>query len=202
MPASRLTRFNLALTLTLATTSASAASGPAQALQDFLDWHREVSPSGYPRAAEELRLRTLVSRELLCLLRATARYSEKYQKKFPEDKPPYIEGDLFLSSVFERPERANIESLRPQASTATALVQFSIDSASFAWRDRFHLRLENGHWRVADIDRLGPGMNRQGQFSFGGQSGSLLNALYAELDRNEPQIRWTRRDIAACKPMH
>ena len=188
----------LALAVASGSADAAAANTPQEALQDFLDWHHRTSPSGYPGPADQTQLRTLLTGELFCLLKATATYSAKYQKTFPGDKPPYVEGDLFLSSVFDRPDKVEVESLRLHDTTATALVHFAYD-AEFSWRDRFQLRLENGDWRVADIDRLGPRMNRQGQFSFGGQAGSLRASLYTGLDRNKPYVGWHRREIAPCK---
>lgn len=177
--------------------AADSARGAAVA---FLDWHARTQPSGAPSEAEQAQLASLVSDELLCLLKAANRYYRVYRDKFPDEKPPYVEGDLFLSSVYEPPEKTEIELVVEREGTATALVKFSA-AENFDWRDRLHLRLEKGEWKLADVDRLGPYQNREGQFSFGGQAGSMARSFYAAMDRNQPVVRWRRSEVGRCKAL-
>jgi hypothetical protein len=188
----------LACLMALSLASAAvAAPSPQRAAQDFLAWHASTLPSGYPNDRELSPLRPLLTGELICLLKAAGSYSRKHQKAAPDEKPPYVEGDLFLSSIYERPASAEIEAIRVREGSASALVLFAYEE--FSWRDRLQFRLSNGEWRLADIDRLGHALNHGKGFAFGGQAGSLVDALYADMGRSVPAVHWHRREVDACK---
>lgn len=183
--------------MAMAVGSAKAGSSPQAATQDFLDWHARPSAGTFSSKENAGRLSSLMTRELLCLLRATDRYRDHYVKADPEGKPPYADGDLFVSSVWEPPVGADIVVARTYGVDAEVWVRF-VDSDGTRWHDRFRLRQENGDWKVADIDRLGWFENPEGKVSVG-KPDSLVKSLYREMDSNRPLVHWRRHEVSACR---
>ncbi len=66
-----------------------AASARAKAkVAQFLDWERQVKPSGLYQSDLGGALPTIVSPELLCLLNAASRAREIATREAPDEKPP------------------------------------------------------------------------------------------------------------------
>ncbi len=177
--------------------NARAASSPQSATQDFLDWHARPLAGTFSSKENAQQLRKLMTSELLCLLRATDRYRARHVEAAPEDKPPYADGDMFLSSAWEPPQSAEIEFVRTHGAHANVLVRF-VDSYGTSWRDRLQLRAEDGDWKVADIDWLGRFQDANGKVRQE-TTGSLVESLYKEMDRNQPLVHWHRQEVGACK---
>lgn len=187
----------LCFVATMAVGGAKAGSSPRAATQDFLDWHGSAMTGTFSSKENAEKLSGLMARELLCLLRATDRYRDHYVKADPEGKPPYADGDMFVSSAWEPPVSADIAVVRTYGVDAEVWVRF-VDSYGTRWRDRFRLRDENGDWKVADIDRLGWFEDPEGKVSIG-KPDSLVKSLYREMDRNRPLVHWRRHEVSACR---
>lgn len=166
-----------------------AQPAPAQAAEAFLTWHAERAPSGAPSAQELVELQGLVTKELVCLLATAGKFRDRFAQLAPNDKPPFVEGDLFLSAAYERAAKFEIELVREHVQTATVLAHF-YDGDGGDWRDRLHFRREDGRWRLADTDRIG-------RFAFG-NAGSLLRGLYEAMGSDIPAARWQGRTARRC----
>lgn len=189
--------FALCTAAALSAGGANASSSPQDAAQAFLDWHAQPrAHSDYDRS-EVSQLKQLFTGELLCLLQATERYRAHFESAAPGDKPPYADGDFFLSSAWEHPVSAEIELLTVRDSSATALVLF-VDSYGTRWRDRLRLRLDGSDWRLADVDRLSLFTDAQGKVS-AGTPDSLVQSFYRDMGRNRPEVRWRRVEVDACR---
>ncbi|HEU0068801.1 MAG TPA: hypothetical protein VFQ26_05995, partial [Nitrospiraceae bacterium] len=89
-----------------------------------------------------------MTQEFACLLEVAGNFRLHFSKLYPDDKPPFEEGDFFTSSAYERATKFEIESVQAHPTTATAFTKFyAEDDAS--WVDRLQLRQENGQWKVA-----------------------------------------------------
>lgn len=94
----------LALPL-LASGLSVAATAPDMQVQarakvaQFLDWEREVKPSGLYQSDLGGALPTIVSPELLCLLNAASKAREIATREAPDEKPPFVEGNPFLPNA-------------------------------------------------------------------------------------------------------
>jgi hypothetical protein len=171
--------------------SASAQPSVASAAEGFLTWHALNRPRGAPTAPQRQELQVHLSGELLCLLQNAAEFRDRFATHAPDDKPPFVEGDLFLSATWESPTRFEIDRVRTRPTTAQALVHFFHHDV-FDWRDRLHFRLEGGQWRLSDIDQIG-------RFE-AGNAGSLRDNLYAAMGHDLPAIGWQRRQVQRCRP--
>ncbi|WP_324045430.1 hypothetical protein [Aeromonas caviae] len=96
----------LALPL-LASGLSVAATAPDMQVQarakvaEFLDWERQVKPSGLYQADLGGALPNIVSPELLCLLNAASKAREIATREAPDEKPPFVEGNPFLPNVWD-----------------------------------------------------------------------------------------------------
>lgn len=91
-------------------------------------------------------------------------------KKHPDEKPPWIEGDLF-SSLFEGTTAFRIGNVRKRGSTTEVDVQleYLADGQDTKWTDTAVLKQFGGKWLITNIIYEG-----RWQFKTGT---SLLNAL-------------------------
>ncbi|MFQ2178193.1 hypothetical protein ACK33V_13375 [Aeromonas veronii] len=79
-----------------------AASARAKAkVAQFLDWERQVKPSGLYQSDLGGALPTIVSPELLCLLNAASKAREIATRQAPDEKPPFVEGNPFLPNAWD-----------------------------------------------------------------------------------------------------
>ena len=191
------TQAALLIAATLILGNAKADSSPQSVMQNFLAWRARPMSGSFSSTENAARLSGLMSRELLCLLQATDRYRDHHVKASPEDKPPYADGDMFLSSAWEPPVSSDIEVVRVYGADADVWVRF-VDDYGTGWRDRFRLRNEGGDWKVADVDRLGRFEDTDGKFRVS-RPDSLVESFYREMDRNRPLVRWRRQEVSACK---
>ncbi|WP_368229716.1 hypothetical protein [Aeromonas sp. R10-1] len=96
----------LALPL-LASGQSVAATAPDMQVQarakvaEFLDWERQVKPSGLYQADLGGALPNIVSPELLCLLNAASKAREIATREAPDEKPPFVEGNPFLPNAWD-----------------------------------------------------------------------------------------------------
>jgi len=161
-----------------------------EAAEAFWGWHALRQPSGALTADELAEIRSLVTQEFACLLELAGKYRLHFSNLYPDDKPPFEEGDFFTSSAYERATKFEIESVQVNSTTATAFTKFYAEGDA-SWVDRLQLRQENGQWKVSDVDRGGP-------FEFG-NSGSFVNQLYAVMSRDIPDASWNGDVARNCR---
>ncbi|MGE6295662.1 hypothetical protein [Aeromonas media] len=178
----------LASVMHMAATAATAPDVQAQArakVAEFLDWEREVKPSGLYKADLDGALPNIVSPELLCLLNAASRAREIATREAPDEKPPFVEGNPFLPNAWDHLLGSEILSSRTIAGSrdrSEVKVRFtfgepdtSLDDASGTYRFVSTYLVKEGPQgaRITDIDA-------GGSCDFC-QSGSLRAALYGTL---------------------
>ncbi len=110
--------------------------------------------SGIPDRKQMARLSPLLAGELRGLLAAAKREQERCAKRFPNEKPPWVEGDVF-SSNFEgfTSFRVDASKARGRGRERTAAVRFQYAGGKgrVNWNDELVLRNEAGRWRVVDV---------------------------------------------------
>ena len=180
----------LALPL-LASGQSVAATAPDMQVQarakvaEFLDWERQVKPSGLYQAGLGGALPNIVSPELLCLLNAASKAREIATREAPDEKPPFVEGNPFLPNAWDHLLGSQILSSSPipgNQGESKVKVRFTfgepgtpLDAPSGTYRFvSTYLVLDGPQGaRITDIDA-------GGSCDFC-QSGSLRAALYETL---------------------
>jgi len=108
--------------------------------------------TGIPDAAQLTKLAPLLTPELRKLFVAAKKEQERCAKKFPDDKPPWIEGDIF-SSNFEGFTKFRVDASRDQGGGRVVTVRFEYaeGKSRVKWADMLVLRNESGRWLVEDV---------------------------------------------------
>lgn len=125
---------------------------PEKAVKEFYAAYREESPAGgLPTEAVEKRL----SKRLAALVRAARAEQERFMKASPDEKPPWIEGDLF-SSMFEgatTTAEGVTEMAKDGASAKVAMAFAFVTEGEMPvnWKDDYLLVREDGVWKVDDV---------------------------------------------------
>ena len=132
----------------------TANSNPGELVESFLTWEERVQPSGVDRSPENAQLKTLLSAELLCLLDAAVTADEIAIREAPNDKPPFVEGNLFLPSAWERPVAHEFVASKEAGRDAEVVIQFNYEPAP-KFSSTYLLRRVGDSWRIADIIRGG-----------------------------------------------
>jgi hypothetical protein len=127
----------------------------AKAFYDILIKHKV---SGLPTKDAWKELQPRLSSQLVTLLEAARAEQAAYMKKHPDEKPPWIEGDLF-SSLFEGAHTHAEGEARISDKTAEVPVTFTYTEggSTTKWTDTLILtRGPAGNWLVDDV-RYGGG---------------------------------------------
>lgn len=146
----------LALTGLAAVAPACARHGerPDDVVHDLYATLRHQEVSGAPDASQLAALSPFLSADLQELLLEARELRDAEQRRAPDQKPPFVEGDLFTSS-FEGHTRSRIlaDSVMPDSSTRVT-VQFTYDAVSPAveWLDVVVTRREGDRMVVADVE--------------------------------------------------
>jgi len=183
------------LSLFLAATAAQAAEpGPQAAVQAFYELRMSQLPNGGAPDAPALKLIAgMLTPRLHCLLKTAHRYDEAFLATQPGDKPPFVEGDLW-SSLFEGPTRVKAQPARLGRDLAWVPVRMFFDDGgrtdATGWTDTVLLARIDGRWLIADVDY-------GGNFAFG-NAGRLSGVLSEQLQRPDPALKWTGREVRAC----
>lgn len=162
-----------------------ADNRPSSLVKQFYDWRFKAQFTGVPEKATLKAMEPFLSSELICMLDCARDYRNRFTKKFPTDKPPFIEGDMF-TSIFEGANRFTLESMKVNGEKAQARLHFYHDQTAqkdkAGWRDTVLLQQKNQQWRITDI-RYG------GKFDFG-NTGSLRQNLVEELSQDNNELNW------------
>lgn len=150
--------------LALAFVSSAFAIGPATAADAARDaatsFYRSYAKlraigklTGIPDAAQLATLAPFLTPELRRLMAAAKKEQVRCAKVFPEDKPPWIEGDIFSSS-FEGFTSFRAGPSKGAGKGRSVMVRFRYAErrgAGVEWQDELALRNEAGRWRVDDV---------------------------------------------------
>ncbi|KFN51538.1 hypothetical protein [Arenimonas composti] len=143
----------LALSM-VAVAQAAASVDPAVAqVQLFLKRHGHQS--GLPQGEDARRIAPLLSARLNVAIADARAAQARFISRFPDEKPPLIEGPLFNSSSYE--PYTGYRVLAPAApcggDRCVLRVRFEDDTVTpaLAWHDDFVLVREGGQWRLDDI---------------------------------------------------
>ena len=144
----------------LAVPAADAArqvdASPAGRVAAFLEDYRRLVSTGLPDLEQQQALAPHWSARLRGLMRDAHRGQAAYIAKYPTDKPPLVEGDLF-SSLFEGPTAFRIDASSVRGGTATVRVAYTYTDARDGdvsrWTDRFILTKDDAGpgWVIDDL---------------------------------------------------
>ena len=128
------------------------AQGPVAVAMDFLAMHQRFGNSGLPARADMGAYDAFLCPSLAQAVRAAQVRQEVAKAERPDEKPPYVEGDLF-SSLFEGPDEFEARDPVVEGDRARVEIAMSAGSGDQArrWKDTFELRLDEGIWCVDDV---------------------------------------------------
>jgi len=108
--------------------------------------------TGIPDEPQLAQLAPLITPELRDLFSAALHEQKRCEDKFPEDKPPWIEGDIFSSS-FEGFTSFKVSASRRARRGREVTVSFAYVEGKdrVTWHDVLVLRNDTGPWLVDDL---------------------------------------------------
>jgi hypothetical protein len=132
---------------------------PKDVVKNFYTSHLKTNASGLPDEKDLETLKPFLTSKLNSMFVKALDEQNNFIKKYPGEKPPLIEGDLF-SSFFEGPTTFNIADSKMKNDSAIVYVNFTYSDSlnsdkPFKWHDAVDLILENGKWKICDIEYLG-----------------------------------------------
>jgi len=80
-----------------------AQSSPESVAASFWSWHAKTQPDGALTRQQLDQVRETLTKDFACLLGVAEQFMTHFAKLYPQEKPPFAEGDLFTSSMYERP---------------------------------------------------------------------------------------------------
>lgn len=143
---------------------------PTAVTENFYDKYLALDVRGLPDKDQAWELSRYFSSQIKTLIKTDRRKQEEFIKKHPDEKPPWIEGDLF-TSLFEGATSFRVGKMRVKGATreVDVLLHHVSESDKVKWTDTVILKRENKKWVIANIIFKG-----KWQFKTGS---SLLNAL-------------------------
>lgn len=142
-----------ALSLTLLGRPVVAQGSPTAAVRAFYAAYAKHPFTGLPAGADWRRVAPRISAPLAKMIRAAQAEQARCAKANPDDKPPWIEGDMFTSN-FEGFTRFHVsDSLAVSGPQPAVVVDFDyVDrGVTFSWRDQVVLTKEGGRWVIDDV---------------------------------------------------
>jgi hypothetical protein len=133
------------------------ARGPSQAAGDFYQACIRLRVSGLPDEKQRQVLKPLLAPELIEAIAAARREQEKAIKENPDEKPPWIEGNLF-GSLFEGMHsfRLGREVINDDKASVPIYLEFREGKKVVRWIDVAVLVRIESRWAVWDIYYCGP----------------------------------------------
>ncbi len=115
--------------------------------------------TGLPTDEQFEAMREMLSDNILGMLADARMEQADFSRENPDEKPPWIEGDLF-SSLFEGPSRFSVGAAVIDGNRATITVDFAYDGTPddrpFEWKDDVILVIDvNNEWKIDDIEYRG-----------------------------------------------
>ena len=140
-----------------AETKASSAEG--ERVLAFLAQYHAQFFRGLPNATQAAALAPHLSPRLNGLLHDALAGQQAYKARYPTDKPPMIDGDIF-SSLFEGASSGEVDTVEEVDGHATVRVKYSYSDPEThkvieTWPDNFLLVRDGSGWLIDDIEYLG-----------------------------------------------
>jgi hypothetical protein len=142
----------LVLVLAAGHAAAQRAGTPEAAAEKFYAQYLALQMRGLPTEAQSKAIDPLISKQIKDLIASDIKKQHAFIKKNPDEKPPWIEGDLF-SSLFEGATEYNVGRTRIKGGAAYVDVALKRvdDSGKSEWTDTAVLRKVSGRWILTDI---------------------------------------------------
>ena len=155
----------LALLLPSGQTYAQSAtrSSPQEVAKQFYRTYLKLKMSGIPDEKQFRLLSPLLTPELGSLLKEAEQAQAEYAKKYPENKPPWTEGDLF-SSVYEGATSFSLAKakVRGKYAEVPAHLEYNGSKPPARWTDILVLKHTPSGWRVDNVCPTGEGRFKNG----------------------------------------
>ena len=151
-------------------TSAEEA-GPPQVANSFYKEVRVKRISGLPEPARLKKLAPFLAPDLVTAFERAWREQQSFIRKHPDEKPPWIEGDLF-SSLFEGVTTWKLGSAKTDGERAQVPVNLTYTGGKNTqrWTDTLLLKHTSAGWKIDDI-RMG------GEWAFKAGGNTLRQTL-------------------------
>jgi hypothetical protein len=135
----------------LAVPTASAQSAAATT-EGFYAKLAELRVRGLPTHKELALLAPYLDPQIVSLVKRDRRKQAAFVKRYPDEKPPWIEGDLF-SSLFEGTSTYKVGRERMVSGSRHVDVDLSYtgDGQTSRWTDTAVLKKIAGKWRITNI---------------------------------------------------
>jgi len=123
-------------------------------LREFYALNQKLRVDGLPSPTQLGSLSTYLSQGLQTAIRKASQEQARCMKKFKDEKPPWIEGDLFTSNFegFTTIDAVAVKSAKPDRKTMTISFAYTENGQTFRWSDEVVL-VPGGHgkWVVDDV---------------------------------------------------
>src|SRR5262245_36759621 len=127
----------------------------AAVVTDFYSAYIPHRQGGLPKEAELQRLAPFLSDRLHASIVAALDYQEAWEKRHPEDRPPFVDGEYF-SSLFEGHEYFKVSRVTASSKTEWK-VQVHFRYETVEWDDTVLVVAERGRYRIDDVLYSGAG---------------------------------------------
>lgn len=128
------------------------SAGPGEAARSFYGELRRLRVTGLPTGASWSALAPRMTEELAAAFQRARAEQADFIKKHPDEKPPWIEGDLF-SSLFEGPLAFEIgeAAVKGDRAEVPVVCTHAEGGKSTKWTDRIMLRKSIKGWFIDDV---------------------------------------------------
>jgi hypothetical protein len=142
----------LALAAAVCLCSSALGASPNETAKTFLDTYVKLHISGLPSEEEMKTLAPLLTPEIGKLIEAARAEQKDFQKKNPDEKPPWIEGALF-SSLFEGVTSYRLGEVIVGGNKASIPVywEYTEGGETSRWIDVVVLAKSGDTWQISDI---------------------------------------------------
>ena len=138
--------------LGVSSSAEAQSASPSSVADSFYKKYVAYQMRGLPTEKQINALAPLFSKDIMTMIAADRAQQKKFAKEHPDEKPPWIEGDLF-SSLFEGATSYTLGKSRVQKTRAEVDVHLVYKNKSDAteWVDTVVLTKANGKWVIHDI---------------------------------------------------
>jgi hypothetical protein len=141
------------LSVVFCATSGAAQESPSTAVNGFYAAYTKQPFTGLPTGDAWKRVAPHVSGSLARLMTAAQAEQARCKKGFPDEKPPWVEGDMFSSSFEGFTKFRVADGASPTGARATIAVEFEYAKGDkpVTWRDEILLVREGQRWVIDDV---------------------------------------------------
>ena len=130
----------------------SAQKGPETVVKEFYDKILGISKSGLPDEKELVMILPFFMAEYKTLFEEAKKIQLEIKKNHPDEKPPWIEGNIF-SSLFEGPDHYSIKKIKIKNEEARVSLELENRQSGeiIRWTDVILLKNVGSQWLISDI---------------------------------------------------